>query len=124
MYRSVSCGPPIVEESTKPWWKLNQYGKIESNATVLGIINYDSTACPFCETTLITVDINKRRCMSCNAYLIYNCETIPDVIEKRKEFGVYFSDLSSPTKPLYYWFAKDAKLLYAICSTNIKFEDG
>lgn len=49
--------------------------------------------CPFCDAYLISIDVSKRRCMSCHQYLKYLNESIEDVCMARWKAGVYTGDI-------------------------------
>lgn len=49
--------------------------------------------CPACKQVLISVDRNKRRCMTCHFYLADYNESTQEVVVQRMTQGVYASDI-------------------------------
>lgn len=49
--------------------------------------------CPCCDSKLINVDINKRRCMSCHHYLALPDDSPSTIVDQRILKGVYSADI-------------------------------
>lgn len=80
--------------------------KINDNI-MIAVIDEKTRACPFCVVSLLPVDTNKRRCMSCHQYVAFEGETAADLVAIRTASGIYTQDIDPVNgliqKPVYMW---------------------
>lgn len=79
---------------------------LDSNTVIAELLSPNEKKCPWCETTLLNVDIDKRRCMACHAYVCLPGETLEEIFEARTKSGVitYEMDVArKPFKPIIVW---------------------
>jgi hypothetical protein len=73
---------------------------------IIACISENDTHCPFCSVKFVKVDKDKRRCLSCHQYIMFDNETVPNVVAHRKAMGLFSNDIDierSVQKPIYLW---------------------
>jgi len=76
--------------------------------TIVGEVIIGEDKCPFCETRLIKSDIDKRRCLSCHSFLMFekDGDCLEDILKIRNTQGIFSNEIDidkSPDKNIYVW---------------------
>jgi hypothetical protein len=91
--------------------------------TIVGEVKESENNCPFCDTRLIKSDIDKRRCLSCHSYLVFEKEgdTIEDILNIRNQQGIFSSEIDiekNPSKNVYLWTRSGTQKIELIHGTE------
>jgi hypothetical protein len=98
---SVWANKPTTREIKLP----DGFPSVEES-TIVGEISSDDKNCPFCSGALIAADIDKRRCLMCHQYLMFDDEQLKDVVAGRQNKGLFSPDIDiskSIPKDIYIW---------------------
>lgn len=85
--------------------------------------------CPSCDTLLISIDRNKRRCMSCHRYLAFPDDNLETMVEARMQAGVYTVDIDLVKYPdvnrlpIHFFFPEVNYVSSPITNTYLKAKD-
>jgi hypothetical protein len=96
---------------------------------IIGTLKEGETACPFCDTRLISQDYTKRRCLACHNYFCVFGETLQDIVNMRQQAKLYSYELdvdAKPGKPIYLWnrTASTSELVCLYAPENVLSSDG
>ena len=79
---------------------------VEKNYVIGELKSAMDTRCPFCDTSLMVQEINKRRCSMCHSFICEPHETFEEIVGVRDEMKIYtheFDLTSAQAKPIYIW---------------------
>lgn len=87
--------------------------------TIVGEVLTNEDDCPFCSTRLIKSDIDKRRCMSCHSYLMFEAQgdEFVDILQIRNGQGIFSKEIElekNPEKNVYVWTRSGSEKLELI----------